>query len=508
MAKITPQEAIQRLKPSPTRGRLMAPSNIQLEYNGTLGDKELLYVIDNKTTSKSYLCPADDQINPVIVEFNGIIDLNKEQPIAIQKLLKQYEDEINYIQSSANDEIEFSTYSPANNISENEKYLIDTEWFQDFPCNSKFPFTNFNLQRYGSRNVHVSAGCVSVAVGQHFYYFYKKFGIIRGHSKVNSQATIKTTITKKDSTGNTISSTTNTVYHQWNLPEVDNIFGDFTEDCHTVYKEFYEEVDNYTGSGSEVSNFLSYLAADFNTRFTRNAKCYESGKVYSISDVGTTSVQNMIRVCSNKWNYKDTSPYSEKVIVVNNKYETICNHLIEKINNGIPSLITFGYTTGFINDNAHTVNCDGYKFVGNDVQFHLNIGWGEKSYNTYYPLRLINPKGKDFEGTHDIILTTLEPKEGIIIGDDTLYGDVDKNKVVDDNDVIAAVKSVYNGQYVKEGDIDKDGIFSENDIEGVYNSYENHNDLSTKINYVYKIKRLTDNIVNTLQDININLKQK
>lgn len=531
MARITPQEAIARLRPSPKRGRLMAPSNnnIQLEYNGTLGDKELLYVIDNNTEGKSYLCPADDQLNPIIVEFNGMVDASEEQPIFIQNLITSYENQIE--QLSENDEIQTSSFNlPENSLDEVEP-LIKTKWFQSWPHNCKFPYIDipnteesYDLSDYiineGKRivPVHAVAGCVNVALAQHFYYFWNKFKIPL-KIKAKTKSTCEIRLYKRqlnNSTGKYEYVKYKTVSnYPWNIsiPQSNNIFSE------KVFKDTYidHEVSFNKEEGpkdkydEDISELLAYLAiigeAYYEFKIGRNSS---SNKINVINRAGQTYTSKIFNII-NAADYIDKSKYTG-IRTLSTDYNKLCTYLVEELNKGFPSIIDFDPDTG-TKGYGHTINCDGYKIVGEDVYFHLNIGWKNSALNTYYPLTLINPNNdNNLKATTKLRIITPVPKDGVIIDDeeidDTLYGDVNRDGVKDSNDVIDAVKLVYNGQYVKEGDIDEDNIFSEQDIEGVYDKCQEHSDLATKINYVYKIKRLTNNIASNLQDISNNLKQK
>ena len=530
MAKITPQEAIARLIPSPKRGRLMAPSNndIQLEYNGTLGDKELLYVINNNTEGKSYLCPADDQLNPIITEFNGIVELDEDASPVFQDLIKSYENQIYQLQNMTGSDDSITgadeQYILPDNVPNSVTPLFEgIIWNQRWPFNCKFPYiklptpnTNYLYQPIKEReneeaHIHPAIGCPNVTLGQNLYYFWKKFGV--PFSIDASKVKGKKCEFRFRNDGDTGWVTTN---YSWNLDDMKSTENVFETNFRDSYANYYvvptKEEGRKDENSEKVSEFLAYLAiiqkCFFTFTFTRS-----NNVVTGISRGGYIATSNYPgRFLGNCSEYINTSPfegnYQGIFDLTSAVYTEVCDYLIQKLNNKIPSII--GFDQDIVNNvdegSGHVANLDGYKIENGVIKFHINMGWNDTSKNTYYPLTAVDPYVNKTITTR-IQIYTIEPKDGIII-DNTLYGDVNQDEVIDNDDVICAVKKVHSGQYVKEGDIDKDNIFSEQDIERVYDKCQEHSDLATKINYVYKIKRLTNNIETNLQDININLNQK
>ena len=102
MAKITPEEAMLRLVPSPNigqNGMAHAPSQLRLTYDRSIGDIELLYVINNETNGTSYLCPADDSLMPSLMSWETDNEFLDDMPDNMKYWFKCYEDEIEWWQN-------------------------------------------------------------------------------------------------------------------------------------------------------------------------------------------------------------------------------------------------------------------------------------------------------------------------------------------------------------------------------------------------------------------------
>lgn len=562
MAKITPQEVIQRLKPSPKRGRFMAPSQNQqssLTFDKAVGEKELLYIINNEDTGESYLCPADDKLCPVIGIWDNQ-DNTEEFPPNMKEWLKCQEKDIELwqkleeeITSGDGDQIESGDQTViTSRYNDGQGLLGLNQWHQSSPYNGRL---NIKTNIDQSQNYYWKVGCPAMSVSQVAYYWGNKKGYKIGCSAVSNYS--KKVNYWDESTNVWKSSKQIDVYINENgsLPKIDNF----------DFQNMSDSITNKSGSAYQAISELM-LYAVFAVKTTPNTLCKKTNGDFYIKDYASSSAsqpdiykglknyfgfknvqgftQKKIEDVTEgeKWNWSNYNyevvPWSpEDAVIIAQAYnqehpnnpidpeESIIEKIIQEIKYKCPVILS-GWTSSY--SGGHTWVCDGYRKVDDIDYGHFNWGWGN-CYNGYYRLRDLSPgSGLDPE-TYNVVQKVYSQYIGrqynaqrtAIIGiypdgyirteeeeEHIALGDVNKDGTVDNDDIIDAVKYVHDGNYVKQGDIDGDGIFSEKDIEGVYDEVTNPNDLSTKINYVYKIKRLTNDIVNTLQDINTNLRRK
>lgn len=176
MTKATPEQVMQRLLPKRRRGgqgQSAPASPVILSYDRTVGEKELLYIINNETTGKSYLCPADDKIPPICGVWTTID--NSELPINMQEWLTTYEEDIELLQKieGSDDEAASDSSEPTINptLPFNNKWdqsYNPPSWESDDPYVNKLTYGEFIT---GSRKHWKVCGCPATVWGQVFTYW-------------------------------------------------------------------------------------------------------------------------------------------------------------------------------------------------------------------------------------------------------------------------------------------------------------------------------------------------
>ena len=162
MARVTPQEALQRVSSAQQQGMRLAKSKVVAEYIRDIDNNVYLY----RNGSNGLILPADDIVTPIL----GIAekaDFSLELPTHVGLWLQGYADEIGdtlVVGGEPSDE-PMADEIPRKDIA----YMVKTTWAQKSPYNDKLIFE-------GKR---CYAGCVAVAIAQVMYYWGKK-GYRRG----------------------------------------------------------------------------------------------------------------------------------------------------------------------------------------------------------------------------------------------------------------------------------------------------------------------------------------
>lgn len=410
MAYATPEEVIQRLRPKPRAGMSMAPSSVMnLTYSHSFGDKELIYVINNESTGKSYLCPADDELDVVIGEYDKS-DNVYEMPSNMVAWLESCEEEIGWWQNeggalynqSITDNPVYAASSSA--ISYNDiSPLIQTQWGQNLPFNRNLINSNGNI---------CMTGCPSIVLGQLLFYWAQK-GYIRGCVSTPSRTWKNTT---------------------WqSLPSIS--FFDFDN---MLYK--YDE-NSSEKSKKAVAEMIEYLGKAVKTE-------YEPSRAGQYTQYIYPEIENSIRLCEKAKDdasegYKYKSGFS---------IDTLRDVLLKNLNKGQPVIVA-GHGTG----GAHIFLCDGYR--AKDDMFHFNWGFHGK-YDDYYKLSALTPGKYNFNSSKTYA-ADICPKYKL--------GDVNADNKLDKDDILSVYHNI--GKIVTSNDInldvDYDFNVSEKDAETI-----------------------------------------
>lgn len=209
--------------------------------------------------------------------------------------------------------------------------------------------------------------------------------------------------------------------------------------------------------------------------------------------------------------------YKEKGISFNNadkltakSWDQMKNIIISEVQNNRPVIIA-GYnwhddTQEY--SGGHTFVCDGYKEENGIKYGHFNYGYNADNaigWSDFDSIKIgYGTKPDSYRYNSKRWIITINPTQSPITPDNIdqpeseiiNYGDVNKDNLISNKDVIDTVKLIYKGKYVKEGDINRDSVLNCYDIEDIYNSYSEHNLVASKINHLYRIKKAVDYLSN------------
>ncbi len=205
--------------------------------------------------------------------------------------------------------------------------------------------------------------------------------------------------------------------------------------------------------------------------------------------------------------------YADKLTA--KSWDQMKNIIISEVQNNRPVIIA-GYnwhddTQEY--SGGHTFVCDGYKEENGIKYGHFNYGYNDDKaigWSDFDSIKLEYGNGPDsYRYNSKRWIITINPTQSPIIPDNVTpgsidqseseiinYGDVNKDNLISNKDVIDTVKLIYKGKYVKEGDINRDNVLNCYDIEDIYNSYSEHNLFASKINHLYRIKKAVDYLSN------------
>ena len=347
------------------------------------------------------------------------------------------------------------------NINEVKPLLKGMNWCQFYPFNAltpKFDYTNSK----GTFNIHHLIGCGALSVGQIIYYWGIK-GYKRGYGKIDKMGIKQDAIDEF---------------------EYDNI-----------------KLEYLYSYGSKQYNGRPYN--DENRSLTKSEKSVAKllicphvglGSNYRDEDgVGrlTTAPVSNLKSFFKEMNF--TPNYNSRADL--HFHET---KIVEYLQKGVPSIVVVALDDGdlYNQGGTHMFIVDGYKKENGIYLFHFNLGGftNDKTYNDRYATidKLTNESNVTIK---NMISVSPEPYEYEPYEYESInYGDVNQDSVINDEDIIQAVKNIKHVQYVEEGDINKDNKLSDSDIELIYEKLDNPNPISTKIKHIYNIKQLVNNI--------------
>lgn len=233
-------------------------------------------------------------------------------------------------------------------------YLIETNWHQERDYNVNVP-----TWEYGLISAPSKAGCGAIAVAQILNYFQYP-----NTPTGNIQYPIYNPWANNPSY-QTINENLNQFNFSW-TPELDE-----TEIADLVFCSGIAQYTNYKPklSGSRINDIRNALSLSFQ---------YQNQiLLYSRSDPS----QNMV---------------SKQVFL---------DHIAYNINLGSPVILR---ATDLSNPSVHFMIIDGY--IENTDIVHVNVGWKDGSFNTWYSIDNINP-GDHIYDDHQYILTNIWPAD-------------------------------------------------------------------------------------------------
>lgn len=154
-ARLSPQEALNRVQAASSRLSAPGNSSYELSYTGKSSDKEALYVFNRG--DKGFIVVAADDRMPALLGYsdNGAFDIDKASP-QLKWWLGQYADEATYcFDNEYNPTLTKTTWKRDGRV--NIPALVKTKWNQSAPYNNDCPTDG------GGRCV---TGCVATAMAQ------------------------------------------------------------------------------------------------------------------------------------------------------------------------------------------------------------------------------------------------------------------------------------------------------------------------------------------------------
>ena len=323
MAKITPNEAIQRIGAA-TQGihRLMAAPGIKaepIELVREAGETDSNVFLLRKGLV-GMIAPADDTLPPVIGESEEA-DYTIDLPPSLEGWIEDYSREIDWMQRFGEAMAAPEEAAAEAAVTEDIEALIKTKWNQDAPYNQNLTFEG--------KKCYV--GCVPVAIGQILYYWAQK-GFRRG-CKASKAYTTRTNLYKVEG-----------------LPPVTS----FDYDHMTTGKPTTKAAKKAVADMLETIG--KAVCADYTPTGTGVRHGDSDPKLSSYFRLGS----GITRI------------YASKTGV-----PAFCERIRKELGEGCPVLMT-GSGTG-----THAFLCDGYR--ADDDKFHFNWGYGGK-YDGYYKM--------------------------------------------------------------------------------------------------------------------------
>ena len=478
MAYIIPEQARQRFIHKWAPGKLAAPSQNIISFDRAVGDKQLLYVINNETTGKSYLSPADDTLPVTIGEWDTI-DGFDEMPENMRDWFSCYEAEIEWWQKNAVDSyniteetVDASTFNSffEDDVLDKNKYLISAKWEQGSPYTYTFDIPD---QQGGGH--WKNTGCNATAAAQILYFWGKKQGYYCGCEKIQPY---QVWVNGKDQNGKTKSVA---LKININLPSVSNFdFANMVDVCTKNSNSKYK---------TAISNLNLYLAMAFESqikakRITTNSSGQVTSVVWDYEGSTGTTVDRSIEGWRDKFRinvqgYATKGDVPSNVTLADatkvwgslNNSKTILGIVKNELDHGRPVMMG-GYRhyiqNGVERQPGHMFICDGYNEEG---KIHINWGNGNNSgsgwQNGWYAPTCLIPKAG--EGQKDYDDPTSEAyyshMKHVIVGIQPRYSkyNINEKTLVDVLNNIGKKKSQV--QDFDAVDIDYDDVISINDAE-------------------------------------------
>lgn len=331
MAKITPQEAIQRLTATASRRVMASPGTTiaPLEFVRSVGvADESVYLLRKGTDG--FVVPGDDTFNPCVAETEDT-DYTIDLPPCYEETIEDYAREVEWWQTigqriteeAAPVEMEKAV------IEQDVTPLIKTKWNQTAPWNQ-------NLTFEGKKCL---AGCVPISIGQLLYYWWTK-GFSRGCMASPAYKT-----------------STN-IYEVEPMPAVP-VF-DF---AHMVIGK-----PTTAASIKAVADMLEHIGKAVRADYKPTATGTKTDYYYP-------ALSKVFRLGDNI-----TQVYASKIGLA-----AFCERIRKDLEAGRPVMMT-GCNSA--RTAAHSFICDGYR--ADDDKFHYNWGWGG-TYNGWFKMGALTP---------------------------------------------------------------------------------------------------------------------
>lgn len=406
MARITPQEALQRVSASQLQGmKLVAPKlkkkEIVTEFIRDIDENVYLFRRENE----GLILPAYDDIIPILGEAEQA-NFNEELPPHIQSWLQGYAEEMELWENDRvilyddnGNEIVANTDTIEQGAEAKKDIapMIKTYWAQNAPYNIKMPQINGKT---------CLVGCVAITFGQLMYYWAKR-GYRRG--------CMATSQYKYESNGLLIKALPPVTIFDYN----NMTLGKPTT---AVQKEAVGTLLEYCGKALLMKYGTSSSGASPNTYLPLAQSKLRMGKAINVyaDNIGETAFADAI--------------YAE--LAKNNP-------------------VAMG---GYHANGGHSFICDGYRVKDN--KFHFNWGWGG-SYNGYYAMTALNPTSVNTYNLGKVAYTNIRPEY--------ILGDSNRDGKVNITDVMTVVDDVLSGKFEESADVNSDGKVTVTDSQLIVN---------------------------------------
>ena len=379
MAKITPQEAIERL--TATGMNRVAP-NVKaapMEFVRSVGVADESVFLLRKGT-EGFVTPADDALNPCVAETEDT-DYTIDLPPCYEETLNDYAKEVEWWQTIGQRISEESTppamQRAAAIVASDVEPLIKTKWNQTAPWNNNLTFEGKKCY----------AGCVPLSIAQLLYYWWTK-GFSRGCMASKGYKT------------------------KTNLYEVGAM------SAVTVF-----DFDNMT-LGKPTTAASIKAIADMLEHIGKAVKAdYKPTATGTRTDDYFPALSKVFRLGENI-----TQVFASKIGLA-----AFCEKIRKELESGRPVMMT-GCNSA--HTAAHSFLCDGYRSV--DDKFHYNWGWGG-SYNGWFKMGALTPTSSRNYSYYKHAFLNVQPTYKL--GDVNKDGVVDISDVLDV--VETAVKGEY-----------------------------------------------------------------
>lgn len=393
MAKITPQEALQRVSASQLQGmKLAAPKlkkkEIVTEYIRDIDENVYLF----RKQNEGLILPAYDDIIPVLGEAEEA-DFTQDLPQHVEAWFKGYAEEMDMWENNRliiYDENGNEIVVNVDNTEEGAEAkkdiaaMIKTSWAQTAPYNIKLPVINGKT---------CLVGCPAVTLGQLMYYWAKR-GYRRGCTATSQY--------RYGTDGVLVKALSPVIVFDYNNMSTG-------KPTTAVQKEAVGTLLEYCGKAMMVKYGTSATGASPSTYLPLAQSRLRMGKATTVyaDKIGNAAFADAI--------------YAE--LVKNNP-------------------VAMG---GYHANGGHSFICDGYRVKDN--KFHFNWGWGG-SYNGYYAMTALNPTSVN---TYNL------DKAAYIFRPEYILGDVNKDGKVNITDVMTTVDDVLSGKFDEAADVNSDG---------------------------------------------------
>lgn len=408
MARITPQEALQRASTAQQQGMRLAPAKTSSKKTV----KQPVFAMEmNKDglrsqyadkASRIYLCkygsgglilPADDEVSPILGECE-VAEFTSALPPHFQAWLNGYAQEIEWLQNGTRlilggEEDDAEDTPTAGEPKKDIPTMIKTKWGQGAPWNNKLVFDGKICL----------VGCPAVMVGQILKY-WGDLGFHRGclptdpyqykgYPVVPASPAVK-------------------MFDYANLP--------LTKSCTATQKE-------------AVSSMLAKIGYALMTFYGESASGTSTTYI-------TKYMKSRLRMGS-KIQYVYCDKMGEQAFA-----DTIYNDLAA----GRPVGICAAHNSNGTVSGSHAFICDGYR--AKDGKYHLNFGW-DSYYDGYYALTAINLTKSDSFSTGKKAWIGIQPEYRL--------GDANRDGEVNITDVMTTINHAQKGTFDEAADVNADG---------------------------------------------------